>query len=194
LLRDIRSLKVGESTNLDVQPILHRFRWAQGGGYSSSCSSADSSHSTWVGTMNRVQWAGPILRRFGLRPWGVSSMLILQKGRVCFVGYYLGITNSTWEPDLDLSATAVPSGSISLLDHFQSRYSLHRRVLRCIRRFRIVVTPDATAEERENAFAFELACLATLRGCNQPSEIMPPAWKDFCEEAKRNGGSCIPAN
>jgi hypothetical protein len=134
------------------------------------------------------------LRRFGLRPWGVSSMLLLEKGRVCYVGYYLGTTNSNWEPNLDLSATALLPGRNDLLDHSQSKYSIHDGIIRGIRHFRIVVTPEATAVERQHAFAFELACFASLKGCNKPSDILPLAWKDFCEEAKTNGGSCIPSN
>jgi hypothetical protein len=109
-------------------------------------------------------------------------MPLLEEGRVCYVGYYLGIENSRWELELTLSATAHSSVSDSGLE--QSRYLIHDGVIRGVRSFRVEITPHATAEERQHAFAVDLSCVGGRRGCNKPDEIMPLAWKDFCEQAK----------
>jgi len=43
----------------------------------------------------------------------------------------------------------------------------------------VSLTPNATMEERQRAFDFNLDCLSKLGGCNGASEYVPPMWK-YC--------------
>jgi hypothetical protein len=50
----------------------------------------------------------------------------------------------------------------------------------------VVITPKANAEERAEAFHFDLSCLSSLRGCRALCEMMPSVWTEAVRRYKNN--------
>jgi hypothetical protein len=48
--------------------------------------------------------------------------------------------------------------------------------------FGVSLSPEATEEERQKAFDFNLSCLTQLRECRHVCEILPNAWRDLSPE------------
>ncbi len=187
LLRDVRTLKVGESKTEDVQRIMFRYGGGPTQGHSSFCDSADAAYGTSVGsrTLNRVGQAVPILRHLGLRPWTLGVMVLSEQGRVCFVSYQLFMNDSVGKWTWSFRSWALPAGKMETPNREHPGYSVRTQDLRDLRILWSEVTTQATEEERLHAFTFDLSCVTRVGGCKQRCEVAPFAWQDLYRESQK---------
>jgi hypothetical protein len=136
--------------------------------------------------MKLVQKPGSV-RRFGLRPSAVVADLRYRNERLSYLSYSfdtLGLTSSGRPREL--------LAEVRFQDHtnFEQHESYHVGMdLSLVHslygkqgdgklRLVAIVTPQATGEERNSAFDFDLSCISTFRGCRAACEVMPSVWKE----------------
>jgi hypothetical protein len=146
LLRDVGTLQVGVSKTEDVLRIMSRYGGGPSEGHASLCESADAVYGASVGnrTLNRVGEGIPILRLLGLRPWATNVMVLLERGRVCFVSSKLLMNDSAGKWTWDFRTSALPAGKIEIPNIEHSGYRVHTQDLRGLRILRTEVTTEAT--------------------------------------------------
>lgn len=186
LLRDVGTLQVGSSNTEDVLRIMSRYGGGPSEGYASFCKSADAVYSASVGnrTLNRVGEKVPVLRLFGFRLWAAGVMVLLERGRVCFVSSELVMNDSIGKWTWDFDTSALPAGTIEFPNVEHPGYSVYTQDLRDRRILRTEVTSEATDGERQHAFAFDLSCLTRIGGCKQRCELAPLVWQELYRESE----------
>jgi hypothetical protein len=50
----------------------------------------------------------------------------------------------------------------------------------------VFITPEATEQQRDAAFDFDLSCSSRFGGCPEPCELMPAAWKEAVRRYENN--------
>ena len=185
LSREVRVLKIGESTEQDVQRIVAENSAESRIDHFNLCGVGAETHRTVIGNgiLNWLGYRAKILRPFGNRVWRVEADLVVDKGKLCFVEFVL----RTFDPRYDLE---IASSSIAEQDSEDSNMEPYRVSVgsqRNIRYMRTETTTQATEEERQHAFDFDLACLSRFRGCSVLCEVVPSAWVDYQEKTKANG-------
>ncbi|SRR6266581_1255543 len=192
LLRDVRRIRVGESTTADVLRIVRHYPGALPGS-ASSCA-ADESHSIRIANdiINRFGFAAPALRILGARPSGVVVMFLLKKGQVCYMSYVFGAGVS----DLDLEAEMTErffDCDVNATEYSRDAcYSVAEGGIRRTRRLSAEVSNLASAQERQHAFDFDLSCLTSIRGCEKLCVMNPSVWRDEVAKARKEGWTLRP--
>jgi hypothetical protein len=195
ILRDIQSLRIGESTSDDSGRIVRRYRgYVDDEEYASACPDADVRYAIRVNDYLRglaLRWS--LLKRVGLLPtWGATAMILLSKGRVCYLFYSLEATsrNDVRELRARLNVTSPGALGIGEVFSYHAQSSLVRGTYDTME---VWVTPDyATSLERQHAFDFDLSCLSSFWGCRAACELMPSAWLDYEKEAREKGWALLP--
>ena len=92
-LRDVRELKIGQSTRAGMLRIVDRYRNNPGNHSSSDSMSADSSYRERVGneTIIRIVWPLPILRAVGPNLADRRATFLLETGHLCLAWCSVGI-------------------------------------------------------------------------------------------------------
>lgn len=186
LLNSMRALKLGQSTMQEVQPILQSFN-AQESGYDSGCPTADAAYSIRISN-DAIGYLGlhvPVLRRAGIRPWGVVALLTVARGRLC--SFLYGAAWVSNEPGAEKKVTTFmePVGTATIshpnyrIDYYSSSHGL--------RGLRAILTPQSTEEETKRAFTYDLSCFATFHGCQLFCQIVPLVSKDAFERHQLEG-------
>src|ERR1700727_695101 len=188
LLNEIRDLTVGESTEIEIQNLVDKNGGESGGIISGVCDLNAKSHSIMV-TSPDLDWIGSKaapLRPFGNRVWAVQIFLVTSKNRLCFKSYDVRVFLSRYNSLHAEASTVQGFGNSDTSSYFTSAGTLKSGYIRA------VATTDATAEQRQRAFDFDLSCLMRFGGCRSRCELMPSAWADYVRRAKENGWN-IPA-
>jgi hypothetical protein len=91
LLREVQKLKVGESTEDDVNRIVAEHSAESRIGNFNLCGLGAQTHRTVIGNriLNWLGYRSKILRPFGNRVWGVDADFVVDKGKLCFVSFVL---------------------------------------------------------------------------------------------------------
>jgi len=187
LLRDVQRLKVGQSTEADIERIIAENKRESRLDHFNICSPSAETHRTEIDnrTLNWLGYQSKILRPLGNRIWTVDAYFVVDKGRLCFVRYVLRTLDTQY-------ALEITSGSIaeehSEIEPYQLSVGTHRN----IRFLRPQVTTLATEEEHQHTFDLDLSCLSHFGGCRSVCELMPSAWLDYQKKAKEKGWD-IPA-
>jgi hypothetical protein len=187
LLQEVRTIRVGESTSADVLRIVQHYPSALPGS-ASSCAS-DESHSIRIGddVINRLGFAVPWLRILGARPSGAVAMFLLKKGQVCYVSYSFGAAVSNLDLDAEVTETVFNCNVNATGYSLEACYSVDEGASRLSRRLTAKISNLASAQQRQHAFGFNLACLTSIRGCQQLCEMNPSVWNDVLAQAKMQG-------
>jgi hypothetical protein len=205
LLASLRMLKLGQSTFEDVQPMLAAYK-AQRIRSSSNCPSADSAYGIVIANhvINRIEFDHPQLLRLGLRPVGVSATLSFVGARLCEFRYEVSVLLPGGQyPSKDSMLNSVEvielraQSALQLFDNPVSsdHYGIFYfdTLLRGTRwpgrtlGMTVTVTPSAPLLDLQRAFAFDLSCFTSLRGCRAFCQIMPLASQDALERHKTEG-------
>jgi hypothetical protein len=186
LLRDVTTLRVGQSTEAEVRRIISRY----GGGPSQTsgvCGRVEAAYNVWTGnqTLGRVARAVPVLSRVGLRQWGVAATILLQGQTVCYVSYNFGMQDSKGGLPSSVESILLPTGKIHEPVAEHPGYKVGIRDLWDGHRLRSEVTPEASEEQRRHA----LSCVTRIRGCQQRCEIAPLVWRDAYWERQKASSS-----
>jgi hypothetical protein len=186
LLREVRTIKVGESTTADVLRIVQHYPAAPPGS-ASSCAS-DQSYSIRIANdvVNRLGLAVPWLRILGARPSGAVAMFLLKKGHVCYSSYEFGAAVS----DLELEAQVTErffDCDVDATEYPEACYWVAEGASRLRRTLTAELSNLARAQDRQHVFGFDLSCLTSIRGCQQLCEMNPSAWSDVLVQGKKHG-------
>jgi hypothetical protein len=186
LLRDVTTLRVGQSTEAEVQRIISRY----GGGPSQSsgvCGRVEAAYNVWTGnqTVGRVARAVPVLSRVGLHQWGVAATILVQGQAVCYVSYNFGMQDSNGGLPSSVESILLPTGKIYEPVAEHPGYKVGIRDLWDGHRLRSEVTPEASEEQRRRALSYDLSCVTRIRGCQQRCEIAPLVWRDAYWELQK---------
>lgn len=180
LLRDLGTLRVGQSTAGDVQQIMDRYGGGPNHSSANVCPLADSAQgvSTDNQPINRLAQSVPVLGRVGLRRWGVVATILLQGGTVCYLSYDIVMEDPKGEWTWMIRTTALPAGKIDVPNPEHPGYRVRTQDLRNLRILDSKVTTESSEEERQHTFKFDLSCVTKIRGCRQRCEIAPLIWHD----------------
>jgi hypothetical protein len=174
LLRSLLTLRLGESTILDIQRAFDGFEIQNGGGYTPECNGAMTSYDAVVQNFFafRLVHAVPVLCRFGLNPWGTSaSVWVNKQGRVCGLIFGAGFLSADLKTGTEVRSRF--SWPDPALPPSHAPPSLAGSWLRGNRYIRIRVSPDDDELARQNAFAFDFSCFRSMSGCKEAEELLP---------------------
>lgn len=192
LLHDLEALEIGVSTESEAQTILERYDGEKApSGYSefSECYSKDPAYHVDVSSnlwLYGRPWLLRLLGPLGLRPWEFHSKIVVRGERILCVTFALYISRSD---GLTLAAhvSAEPRPKRAPADyptyigtgmHFTGAPG---------NGLSVTVTDDATAEERQRTFDFNLDCLSGLGQCLQACELMAPVYRHRVHERRARG-------
>jgi hypothetical protein len=195
LLREVRGLQVGKSSMQAVEGIVGRFHGGLSSDYATPCPLPDSSYSVRIANDSLIKLGAsfPHLRRVGLQTWGAVATILIKEGRVCYTEYSIESTLGADGQELKASVTVALPGTNAFTGQHVN-YQIQNALVRAhIHQIKVYVNSDATLEQREHAFDFDLSCLARFGGCKGVCELMPSAWLDYQEKAKEQGES-VPAD
>jgi len=190
LLSDLQTLRVGKSTTADVQRIMNRHGGSTSPSYPSFCTPIDGAYDVWIGSqpIARLAQSIPFLRRFGLRPWGTAATVVLREGRVCFLSYSLAMEDPKGNWEWQIESTLLPEQMNEVLGTEHHGYRTGTQDIRNFRILRSEVTPQATEEQRREAFTYDLSCVTSFRGCRGRCQIAPLVWEKVYRESINEGG------
>ncbi|MGH9735642.1 MAG: hypothetical protein ACRD8A_13760 [Candidatus Acidiferrales bacterium] len=177
LLRDVRALQPGKSTEADAQRILARYGESEGHASGFCDPLHETSHMVDISNsyLNLIGGKARILRPFGNQFWHVSVFLVTNRGYVCAVLYRVRAALPHGVREVAVDVHYVESSSSAAGE----QYALSNYIYKDLLWTRITVTTEATEEERKHAFDFDLSCLAGHVGCQAGCEITPSSWIDY---------------
>lgn len=187
LLSDCRKLKIGVSTELDVLRIVHDYGGEAGALATDVCRNGTRTDHSVAITSSSANWIGehfPWLRPFSNRWWVAEALFAFENGHLCFVSYdvrtYLAPRSryNLWVSAAAHSNSLVPDADA---------YGVSVGPKRNLEYFRTEVWANATPDQREHAFDFDLSCLTSWGGCRAGCELMPSAWRNYQQEAHERG-------
>jgi hypothetical protein len=187
LLRDLRKVQIGESTEIDVQHILGSYGLQQWGVTSGFCKSADAGYAAVVrnDALDRLGLRSSALRPFGNRAWSAEAVVLTDHDRVCAVLYFLRALRS--DGVREVSVHVYDQQNLSNPFYRQPPYDVSARVYKDSLDFTTRLTIDSTNDQRQHALDFDLSCLSRVGGCRQPCELMPSVWLDYQRRARAEG-------
>jgi hypothetical protein len=188
LLRDVRPFKVGEATLADLRPVLDRYDWIEHKGpdelgkcngprYQLGQDGRDVTGGYEV--LARMPWWAfgvPVIR------WGLVAVLDFDEGKLCtkvfaaqvWIPAHFGA--DVWEPSQsEKTIMGVEESSRNSWQSHEMNYFLgiNRRSYDLL----VMMTPQATVQERSKAFNFDLSCLTSFGVCKR-CQVMPSVWRD----------------
>jgi hypothetical protein len=191
LLQRIRALQLNNSSIAELQRLgsEHGFRYQEGG----DCTDGDCLHmvlpnNQWMWLLFQSPTMFKIGERLGLRPWVTVGDIEIKNGLVVANIYGLGFYKVGNYPEIKIEATAWRRHKleVAICDYYPLKrhpgYAF--RNASNIRSFSVLVSDPASAENRQNAFRFNLTCLTGWHKCDQFAELMPAAWTDYQEDGK----------
>jgi hypothetical protein len=183
LLNDARTLELGKSTEADVRRILTRYGESEGHASGFCDPLHETSHMVDISNpyLNLMGGETRALRPFGNRFWHVSVFFVTSHGYVCAVLYRVqaALPHGVREVAIDLRYIDA--------NHAGEPYGVSNYIYKDLLWTRITVTPQATEEQRNHAFDFDLSCLTGHVGCQAGCEITPSAWIDYQSNAYASG-------
>lgn len=183
LLQAVRTLRVGQSTEADVQRLVRQYGGEAGGQYSGLCRSPERTHTILIGSekLNSLGERAAWFRPFGNRVWWVAVGIVMSHGTVCWISWNVSADSSYNYTVLSLQTDSVEPSSA------EKPYDVSAGTVNYFRRIRVQVSSDASRESFKHAFDYDLSCLARPEGCRATCEVMPSAWLDYQKEAHEQG-------
>lgn len=181
LLAAVQALDTAKVTEPEVESIVQRYGGTAGATISDwSCPSAHETHSVLVRSSFSM-WVGhklPMLQFMGNRAWGVQASFLFDDKGLCYFDYSV---IAAMPDGFDLiQATSTYRRLPGIFN-----YDVHPAPPRYPSGLMAVATSGATAEQKGNALDFDLSCLTSFGGCKAGCELMPMAWLDYQDEARK---------
>jgi len=192
LLRDVRALRIGESTEEDVRRIIQRHGGEASGYLFAGCPNGDRKHALSILSGGLKGHTGSVtlfrtvlLQLSGYPLWRVDANFTMDHGQLCSVHYHLSTS----------PVRGALSSSLNLFANYHTRFSIPDdspyyvsvKHVENSTEYWVKVTSDATDEQKQRAFDFDLSCLGRSGGCLSGCEVMPSAWLDYQEKARAQG-------
>jgi hypothetical protein len=193
LLQEVRALRIGESTEKDVLRIVQQYGGEAGNSVYGLCPTADKKHSVAIrsgGLKSYVRGMAPfrmvLLQLLGYPTWEAGADFNSDHGQVCSVQYHLYTSPTRNFVSLHLSVNyhvALPN----LPSPYDVPYGVSVKHGKDSAIFWVELTNEATEEQKQHAFDFDLSCLKRYGRCQSGCEVMPSAWLDYQEKARAQG-------
>lgn len=176
ILREVRKLRVGQSTLADVIPIVKRLGGTQT--FISNCGKPNPfGYSLKANKEVLTRFIEqPWLRRIGLHAWRGLADLEISDGKLCHLAYEIQVFHEdrmlewiVWESD-GKEAGAVQDYP----SYFPQVDTVAGTGVRIVS---ATLKPNAAAEDYEHSFDFNLSCLTSFKGCQIVCEVMPSTWR-----------------
>jgi hypothetical protein len=196
LLRDIQALKLGEARPLDVERLMEKY-----GGRVDRITGPTYPEADFFYFIMPVQ--NGILEQYLLARWkivhlittrklfghsgccnlqgwrGLGAYVRIKDGAVTGVHVYLHVRKrSGFVVIANVNVLPAIPAAYQVGDDSYHVSSYHLTAPGGGKGIQAILTPRATAAERERAFDLNLRCLTTLNGCTEFSEIVPVVWQD----------------
>jgi len=189
LLERIRALQLDNSSIAELRHLgLERgFRYEEGGDCTSRpCIYMVKPNNQWMWFLFRSPSRAKVGEHLGLRPWVTAGDIEIENGAVIGKVYGVGFYEGQIYPEIEAAAWEVQKLDITPCMYFPLKRHPGYAFTNAdnIRSFTVWVSDLASAENRNDAFQFNLKCLTHWHRCNQFSEIMPMAWVDYEEDGK----------
>jgi hypothetical protein len=176
LLKDLTSLRIGVSTDSDVEQVIQRHRRFVTGQHrdQSSFSTAFKIQNTWLSAL-----------RLEPQAW-FDAGVIVENGRVSQISASLFRVMPIY-PTFEASAGMVVEYARNSSNHVPSpHYYFPTPVGKPY--LRVELDSQASALERRHAFDFSFRCLTKPGGgCDLSCDYLPSAWQDWRESLKSSG-------
>jgi hypothetical protein len=189
LLRRIRALQLDNSSVAELRLLgsEHGFRYEEAGDCADRpCIHMVSPSNQWMWLLLKSPSLVKIGERLGLRPWFTVGDIEIEKGQVVGKIYGLQFYQDRAYPEIEATAWDQRKLEVTICTYYPLKrhpgYAF--RSASNVRSFRVLVSDPASAENRRNAFQFNLKCLAGWHKCVQFSELMPAAWNDYEEDGR----------
>lgn len=192
LLRDVRALKIGVTTDEEVQRIVQRYGGDVGPRFVQD--ECDSVAPRWKQYAVEVQskmlnrigerdlLRGTSFRQFGASMWRVdASFGVDDRGRLSCV-YFQLTSDPVHSESVWASAILVPYDASDT-----SPYGVGYRGVHYVQHLSAGATTNAPIEQQQRVFDFDLDCLTRIGGCRWVFEVMPSAWVDFQRKLQNSG-------
>ncbi len=190
LLQRVRTLQLDNSSIAELRRLgsEHGFRYEE----ASDCADQPCIHmvlpnNQWMWLLFKSPSLVKIGERLGRRPWATAGDIEIEKGQVVGKIYGLGFyQDRTSYPDIEASASDEHKLGVTVCAYYPLKRHPGYAFFNAsnVRSFHVLVSDLASAENRQNAFQFNLKCLTGWHKCSQFSELMPAAWADYEEDGK----------
>src|ERR1035441_125362 len=189
LLQRIRTLPLDNSSVAELRHwgAEHGFRYEEARDCADQpCIHMVSPNNRWMWLLFKSPSLVKIGERLGLRPWITAGDLEIDKGQVVGKIYAVGFYRGRDYPEIEALASDERKLGVTACAYYPLKrhpgYAFGNASN--VRSFRVLVSDPASAENRQNAFQFNLKCLTGWHKCSQFSELMPAAWNDYEEDGK----------
>ena len=144
----------------------------------------ESDWNNWLGARDIVHDVHA--RLFGATVWRAVAFFGMQDGHLTCVHYRV---------------LSIPQGSASAYSSVDYRvsskngdgpYGVSFANIHNTKTLEAAVNTDASPDQRDHAFDFDLSCLARMGGCRNVCEVMPSAWRDYEAKAHTEGNAIPP--
>jgi hypothetical protein len=161
-LDDLKVLRVGKSSFAEIQQLREVYLdvWKKADCKpSQDCALDFAIENTWLHRLRLVPWT-----KF-------QGTLYIRDGTLTRMGVILAANTG----NLGFGAVVVETpGDIQDQKSYAIRHRRNQKGLP--ENVSIYLTPTSTATERQQAYGFNLTCLARFGGCKDSSELLPSAW------------------
>jgi hypothetical protein len=125
----------------------------------------------------------------GLRPSAVEVELRYKEEKLTYCAYMVdtAVFTSSGKPSELIAAASVGERTTDAGGDFNVGFRIHPSSFAAHAdevRFGGSLTPTATEREHNMAFAFDLSCLSSFRGCQALCEMTPVVWNEALRQQK----------
>jgi hypothetical protein len=191
ILQRIRTMKVDNSSIAELKRLgsEHGLRYLEAG--AEACASGEciyqvSPNNRWMWPLLRPPVVARVGRTLGLRAWVAVGDIVLQNHEVTGKIYGLGFFDGEVNPVIEVSAWDERRIDVDVCTYYPLKRHPGYAFTNAsnVRSFRVLVASDATVENHDRAYQFNLSCLRGWHQCKDFSEIVPAAWADYEEDGK----------
>jgi len=178
LIREIRRLEVGATTESEVNRLLDRF-----GEHLSVQKATSSSNPNESSALLGFSTPYLIIAREprtlpGRRPWLINALLVVKDQRLSevYISFLIKRSDGVFlDSVIDLGERDLTSGERS---YFVSEPHVTGPPSEALK---VHLGQQATNTERSRGFDINFSCLTALRECRHVCDVMPDAWQDLIE-------------
>jgi hypothetical protein len=195
LLREVKALKLGESTAQDAQSLIDRYGGLKQAENDSICSGGDCAYYR-IFVYNSILEHLLRARRYSLDPSLGRENLCCELMGWRFLGVGINVKNDKiMRIEIVVGARRkdgfIIEGETEIVPSIPEPLEALRQGYRPSKfhittpgggeGLKAIVTPRATNRDLDRAFGLNLQCMSSIRGCEDLRELMPSVWADYRE-------------
>jgi len=190
VLQRIREMKIDNSGIAELKTLGSEHGLVYIGGDAKDCANAGpdtdclcmvSPNNEWMRSLFRSPTVSRLGEYVGLRAWLAVGDVEIQNGQVVGKVYGLQFYDSRPYPKTEVAAWDQRKIELTPCEYYPVKLHSGYGFVNAtnVPSFSVFVSEDASEENRQHAFQFDLRCLAAWHKCERFSEIVPSAWADY---------------